>query len=695
MTDFLNPQSIAVIGASRNPQKLGAAIIKNIINYGFGGRLYPINPQAKRIFHLKCYPSVLKVEDKIDLAIIVVPANIVSLVLDECGQKEIPHVVIISAGFREQGRKGLEREQEILRLKGEYKLQILGPNCLGFINTLENLNATFSASQPVKGNIAFMSQSGALASSILDLAEKTHLGFSYFVSLGNKLDLNELDLLTNWAEDKKLKSIFAYLEDIRVGKQFLAKAREISLEKPIVVLMPGRSQEAKQAISSHTGSIAGNHEVIETGFTQNGIICTSSLDTFFNLMIVFNNFPVSFGERVGIITNAGGPAVIATEDLIRKHLKLARFSSTTIKNLGEHLPATVNIRDPLDVVGDALSDRYDWALYNLILDKNVDVILVLLTPQFMTEIKKTAEAIVKYAKQKKKLILTSFMGGTKVESGVQILQNNKVAHFSNPHQAIEILAKLITWQKWQQDNQRRLKLYHFNSISTHQKMKVKEVIGDKKNQYLTDEESLNIMQLYEIPTVHCALAKNRSMAENLTEMIKFPLVMKFSSPKLIHKTDFGGIILNVQNKHEVATCFDRLMRNGRQKTSSAFIEGVLIQEMLKDGLEVIIGVKKDANFGHLLMFGSGGVYTEIYRDVAFRLLPTDRFSLEKMMSETKIFKVLDGFRGKEYPLVKIKDILMQIQQLIIDFPEISELDINPLWVHQDYVKVVDVKIKIE
>ncbi|OGB77045.1 hypothetical protein A2476_02895, partial [candidate division CPR3 bacterium RIFOXYC2_FULL_35_7] len=596
---------------------------------------------------------------------------------------------------REQGKKGLDLENDILRLKGEYKFRILGPNCLGFINTLQNLNATFAANLPNKGNVAFMSQSGAIATSILDMAEEVNLGFSYFVSLGNKLDLNESDFLDIWASDKKLKSIFAYLEDVRSGKHFLQKAREVGYEKPIIVLKPGETAEGKKAISSHTGSLAQDQKIINTGFEQNGLIHVDSIQEFFNLMLIFNNFPVPFGDRIAIITNAGGPAVIATESLIKQQLQLAKFSQVTIKNLGENLPSTINIRDPLDVIGDALSDRYEWALHNLVNDKNIDTILVLLTPQFMTEIKKTANVIVKYAKQKKKLILTSFIGGVNVEKGIDILQKNKVAQFKYPSEAIKALSKLIKYEKWKVQNARRNKFYQFTAIPIHHKLKVEEIFRHKQNEYLKDAEAFKILNLYDVPTAQVYVAKNKQTAKNYLELLKYPVVMKLSSSKLIHKTDYSGVILNVKNEKELLKNFDDLVKKARKYVLEKYIEGVLIQEMLPEGLEIIIGVKKDPNFGHLLMFGSGGIYTEVYKDVAFRIIPTDKISIDKMITETKINKILQGLRGKSYDVSAIKDILIKIQQLVIDFPQISELDLNPLIIGQDFTKVVDVKIKIE
>ncbi len=696
MRDFLSPQSIAVIGASRDNKKLGAAIVKNLIDHGYQGRLYPVNSKAHRILHLKCYPSIDKIEDEIDLAIIVIPATFVSSILAQCGEKKVKNIVIISAGFKETGEVGKRLENQILQLQKKYQFNVLGPNCLGFINSIKNINATFAGNKPIKGNVAFMSQSGALATSVLDLAEKVNLGFSYFVSLGNKAHLNELNFLTKWAEDEKLKSIFAYLEDIKQGQKFLIEARTVAMQKPVIVLMPGKSNEAKKAISSHTGSLAGDYQSITTGFAQNGIIHAESVEQFFDLMIVFNNFPVSFGKRLAIITNAGGPAVMATEQLVSSGLQLADFSPSTKSKLKEALPSTINIRDPLDVVGDALSDRYEAALSQLINDDQVDSILAILTPQFMTEIEKTAKVIVKYAKLKKKLILTSFLGGQNVETGISILEKNKVAHFRYPNQAIEVLSKLVNYQSWKaQVSRQRRSNQNFGSLSSHQKLLGSEIVAGKQNEFLTDKESFMLANLYDIPVTKYLLTKSEAALSAIPEFMHFPLVAKVSSTKMVHKTDFGGIILEIENEEQLNSSYQTLMKQARKVVNSECIEGIIVQEMLRDkGLEVIVGIKRDPNFGPLMMFGSGGIYTETYKDVSFRLLPINYEEFARLVSETKLGKILSGVRGKKYNMELVYDVLQKVQQLIIDQPTIIELDINPLFVGEDWVKAVDVKVKI-
>jgi len=474
----------------------------------------------------------------------------------------------------------------------------------------------------------------------------------------------------------------------------LRKAKEISMHKPLIILKPGQSKEAQEAISSHTGSIAGNYKTLETGLKQNGVIQATSVEEFFHLMMLFNNFPVHFGDQIAIITNAGGPAVIATEELVKNGLKLAKFSSKTEKNLLQNLPSTINIRDPLDVVGDALTVRYEHALKNLIDDDNVDTILILLTPQFMTEIDKTARMIIRYAKQKKKLILTSFLGGVNVRKGIYLLWKSKVAHFRYPNQAVHALGKIVEHQNWCEMHTRSSKVPFYSPISSHHKMYTKEIVKGKKSEYLSDQEAFTIAKLYDIPTAEFVVSATNKQAKVAFELLKFPLAMKISSPMMIHKTDTSGIITGVKDKKNALVTFEKLMKTAKKNIIANKINGILMQEMVGSDIELIIGIKKDKNFGHLLMFGTGGIYTEVYKDVAFRLIPTGRISINNMIEETKVYKILTGARGKSYDLNTLKHILMQIQQLVQDFPMISELDINPLIVNEKEIKAVDVKIKI-
>jgi len=693
MLDFLfNPKSIAVIGASRERGKVGRSILENIIFRGFKGKVYPVNPKAKRILGLRCYPSVEEIKDPIDLAIIVIPAKVVPLVLKECGQKRIPGVIIISAGFKEIGGEGVKLEKKVSKIAEKYNIKLLGPNCLGIMNRDINLNASFGQSLPQKGNVSLISQSGAMVTAITDWADTVNLGFSKIVSMGNKAGVEEDELLEYLGKDKNTEVVIMYLENIEDGQKFIEIAKSVSLKKPVIVLKSGITGRGKAAVSSHTGSLAGEDLAVGTAFKKCGIIRANTTEDIFNLSKVFSWQPLLKTNKIAILTNAGGPAIMATDALEHTGIGLAKFESRTTRFLKAHLPNASDIKNPVDVIGDALADRYEFSLDTILRDKNVAGIIVVLTPQTMTQEDKTAKAISRISrKYKDKPVLTSFMGGKEVLSGIEILDKNHIPNFIYPEKAVKVLD--LMWRyKVARDKLGRERKPRRVVLSKKEKEGLSKIIKNTKRQpsFLDIRKVLNA---YKILQAKMGIAKSCDEACKIAESIGYPVVLKVASPNLLHKTDVGGIKIDLKSKSEVKKACHEILNSVRKSKPRIKIDGILVQEMIKGGREVILGMKRDPQFGPLLMFGLGGIYVEVLKDVSFRLTPLSKKEAQEMVREIKTFKILKGARGQKPVDIKaIEDCLLSLSELSIDFPKIKEIDINPLIVKEKEAVAVDARI---
>ena len=677
---FFNPRSVAVIGASRSKEKLGHGVLANLIEYGYPGQIYPINPKADEILGLKCYPSVLDVPGPIDLAIVVIPAQFVAAVLEECGQKGVKGVVIISAGFREAGREGVKRERKIVDIAKRYKMRLVGPNCLGIIDTVCPLNASFAAGMPPKGTIAFMSQSGALCTAILDWALAAGIGFSHFVSLGNKADVAEVDLLEAWENDPHSNVILTYIEGLPAGRKFMEVARRVTRRIPVIAVKAGTTSAGSRAVSSHTGSLAGSERAYEAAFRQSGVLRAESIQHLFDYSLAFAYQPVLRGKRIAIVTNAGGPGVMATDALEREGLSLASLSRDTIEFLRTHLPPAANIYNPVDVLGDALADRYGLALEAVLKDKNVDGVIVILTPQVMTEIEETARLVGEIAARYDKPVLGCFMGEAKGSAGIKILNEHKIPNYPFPERAVGAMRAMMDYRRWLERPPLKVEEFEVD------REKVKEIFAQVRAEgrvTIGDAEAREIMQAYGIPIPQSKLARTPEEAVEIAEEIGYPVVMKVASPDILHKTDIGGVKLNIASATDVRDAFDLLVYRATRFMPDAEIWGCLVQEMVKEAKEVIVGMNCDPQFGPLVMFGLGGIYVEALRDVSFRIAPFSRQEAEEMIREIRSYELLKGVRGERpADIAAIVDCLLRVSQLATDFPEIVELDINPLMVKE-------------
>jgi acetyl coenzyme A synthetase (ADP forming)-like protein len=681
---FFNPKSVAVIGASTNPEKLGYAVVKNLLDGGYSakGKVYPINPTAPEILGFKAYPTVIEVPDPIDLAVIVIPYPHVPEALRTCGQKGIQSAIVISAGFREAGKEGLERELELIQICHEFNLRLIGPNCLGVIDSYTPLNASFAAGTPPSGPLAFMSQSGALGTAVLDIALAGRLGLSKFVSLGNKADVSEIELLETWVKDEHSKVILIYSEGMPSGQEFIRVAREVTRAKPVVAIKSGVTQSGSRAVSSHTGSLAGSEQAYQAAFQQAGIIRADSMESLFDMALALGYQPPLKGDRIAIITNAGGPGILATDALEKSGLALARFELETIYALEQYLPDAASAANPVDVLGDAREDRYRYALEQVAKDPNVDGIMVLLTPQAMTEIEATARSVGSIAKNLSIPILGCFMGEARIQAGINVLTEFGVPNYPFPERAANAFRAMALYRLIKDRPAPSYKRYQVNQEAA---KKVFDHVRSENRLTIGDAESRQVLQAYGLRIPKSEIAETPEAAAAIAAKIGFPVVLKIASPDILHKTDIGGVKVGLQNASDVRDAFELMVYRAQRYIPEARIWGCLVQEMAPaGGLEILVGMNRDPQFGPLITFGLGGIYVETLKDVTFSVAPLSRQEAEEMLEQVRAHALLDGVRGQP-PMDKgaIVDVLLRISQLVTDFPEIIEMDINPLMVYHD------------
>ncbi|MBM4159461.1 MAG: CoA-binding protein [Ignavibacteria bacterium] len=680
------PKSVAVLGTNRVVGTVPYDIFANILRDNFQGIVYPVSPKERSVAGVRAYKYVLDIPDPVDLAILVFPSTVCNLALEQCGQKGVKAAIIISAGFREIGGAGIQREEEIKAIAKKHNISFIGPNCLGVINTdpLSHLNASFARKMPAEGNIAFLSQSGALCTAVLDYAQAKHIGFSKFVSFGNKANINELDLMRYLKNDPKTKVILVYLEEITDGAGLMNVAHEIITEtgKPILVLKSGRTREGAAAAASHTGSLAGSDEVCDAALKQAGVIRCTTVEEMFNTAIALAYQPLPRGNRVAIITNAGGPGVLATDAAVAQKLSLATFSPETLEVYKKSLPATANIKNPVDVIGDARADRYKVALGSALKDVNVDGVLVILTPQSMTDIENIAREVCNTIGQFDKPAYASFMGEKDVAAGISILQQRSIPHYVLPESMCRAFAGALFFK-----NYREMKPEDLQVFSSVQKEKAGSVLQGALNagrKYLPEEESVKILEAYGLPTLLSGLAKSGADAAAIGERIGFPVVMKVVSDDIVHKFDVKGVVLDIRSRTQAEEAYDSIISDIGKVMPDAKIKGIYVQRMVTKGEEVILGVKRDPSFGAVIMFGLGGLFVEVFRDVSFRVAPVGPRSASEMIREIKAYDMLAGARGKKPRDIRsVEECIQRLSKLALDFPEIKELDINPLIVNDE------------
>ena len=683
---IIQPQSIAVVGASNRQGSVGYAVFNNIMKAEFQGIVYPVNPNARSVCTVKAYPSLSAIGDQIDLAIIIVPSSQVANVLQEAGEQGIKGAIIISAGFREIGGKGIELEQQILEIANQYNIRMIGPNCLGVVNNNSSiqLNASFAQKTPKPGRLAFISQSGALCTSVLEYADSRNIGFSKFISFGNKADVNEIDLLRYLKDDPDTDVILMYLEDISHGREFLEVAREITwkAKKPILAIKSGSSEEGARAAASHTGSLAGSDKAYDAIFLQSGIQRVEEVSELFNHAVAFAMQPIPKSNRIAIVTNAGGPGIMATDAAIRHNLQIAKLSDDTKEKLKKVLPPTASLNNPVDIIGDADSKRYDAAIQHVIADENVDGLIIILSPQAISKPLDIAKIVPSAVKGITKPVLSSFMGLLDNADGGHYLEKNGFPNFAFPESAVRSMAAMIRFGDSMSLLNREYQSFKVNQDAVSQK--IKTYLSNKQSHYLPQKEANEILKEYGFSILNSVLVNDVSLLDKAIETIGFPVAMKISSPDIVHKFEAGGVFLKIKTKKEAQNTFHKIIDNAKKYKANARIQGVLVEKMAKSGIEVILGATRDPKFGPICMFGLGGTFVESIKDVTFRIAPMWISSAERMIKTIKLYSVLKGVRGAPPSDIQaIKECILRLSQLVSTHPEISEMDINPLIVYPE------------
>ncbi|MFS8130340.1 MAG: acetate--CoA ligase family protein [Candidatus Dojkabacteria bacterium] len=708
---LFNPKSVAIVGVSEDPAKLGSVILSNLTEGKYKGEIYPVNPKHNELFGYKCYHKVSDIKEDVDCAVIVIPAGLVPEILEDCGKKNVKSAIVISAGFKEVGPVGEELEKRLAAIARKYNIRILGPNCLGEMVPKNKLNLSFAASHPLEGDVAFLSQSGAFCTAILDMSLDKNLGFSHFVSFGNKIDLNENDLVEDWLEDDHVKVIGGYLEEIDSGLDLVEIYKESDAKKPFIILKPGESIQAKRAISSHTGSLAGSSEVFQTAMRQAGITVAKDVNQMFNMMMGFSWSKIPTGKRVAIVTNAGGPGIIATDEVVKKGLQMAEISEETMKAMKAILPPNASLHNPIDVIGDALAERYKAPIDILMKDDQVDIILVVLTPQLVTQIEDTAKLIINSSKLANKPIFAVFLGGKYVNFGLQRLYDEKIPAFNDIDQAVDVIAAMEKYGEFKESLKKGRNLFNDLIDQNLEKGKYRtEVIAayesndGKSETALSEELTSKIAEEIglDLPQ-YLTMKASPDTLEKFSEFAKkhYPVVLKTPADVIAHKTDKKAIYLNIKTDKELAAAYTELVEL-IQKEMKIKAPNLILQEQITGAKEILIGVKRDGGanvytgrkggFGHLMTFGTGGIYTEIYHDVAFSLVPSSELEILEALKSTKIYKIINGARGlaklNEKALV---DAVEAIQKLVIYYPEISSIDLNPVLLNEKRAVCVDLK----
>jgi acetyltransferase len=684
---IFSPKTIAVLGASKAKGKVGHDIFANILRGNYQGTLYPVNPKTKSVLSVRSYPTILDIPEQVDLAMIILPPKVALKAVEDCAKSGVKGIIIVSAGFKEVGGEGVTIQNRITEICSEAGIRLVGPNCLGVINPAPeiSMNASFSARMPNQGNISFISQSGALCTAVLDFAAHRGFGFSKFISIGNKADVDELDLLKYYHKDPNTDVVMIYMEELmRSGPEFIDAVQKMTNgEKPtpVLAIKSGRSAAGAAAASSHTGSLAGPDAYYDAIFSEAGIIRCNTVNELFDYAEAFSCKKMPTGNRVAIVTNAGGPGIIATDMTVSSGLELANFSEKTVEELRKYLPPTANFHNPVDVIGDATRDRYENALATVISDPNVDAALIILTPQSMTDAIGTAQAIVEISQNCRKPIVCSFMGIVDVSEGVNLLQKNRIPVYTFPENAAESLGKLYMATRWL--NRKQLPQYQLTHDSETAKKLIEKYQAEGK-ETLGELEGGEILKCYGFNILPMALASTESDAAKIANDIGYPVVMKIVSQQITHKTDAGGVKINIPTEDKVREAFNEIKKNAITYNSKATIDGILVQKMAPPGTEVILGVNRNpSDCGHSIMFGLGGIFVELFKDIAFRLAPLGRNNARRMIRGVKGYPILNGFRGRAVTDIEaIEKLLVGLSQLVIDNPIIKELDINPLLVHE-------------
>ncbi|EGP92940.1 4-hydroxybutyrate--CoA ligase [Nitrosarchaeum koreense] len=691
---FLSPKSIAIIGASDKRGSVGATITSNIMN-GFKGIVYPVSPSRPTVFYKTAYKSVMDIPKPVDLAVIVINNLLVADVLEECGKKKVKGVIIITAGFKEVDEEGAKREQKLKDIAKKYKIQIIGPNCLGVMNLDPKtmMNSTFLKVTPKSGKIALVSQSGAICAALVEDASAQGIGFSAVVSMGNKAAMSEVDILKMLANHNQTKVIVMYLEDMGDGQEFLKVCKNITkkLKKPVLVLKSGRSPEGAKAAMSHTGALMGSDEIYDALLKQSGAIRVDTMEELFDYATAFSKQPLPSKGELVIVSNAGGPAIISTDACSRLGIKMANIESIRPK-INAVIPPWGSSRNPVDIVGDADFNRFSNVLDRVLAHPNVGSVISMCTPSGTLNYDKLAQVIVSMSKKHKKTMLASLMGLDEGITNREILAAGDVPYYTYAEGAIRTLAAMLKFANWIKTPEGKIPKFKVDKLKA---KKIFDKVKKEKRPNLLEEEGQEVLKAYGLPLPKSALAKTEADAIKIAKQIGYPVVMKIASPQIIHKSDAGGVKVNLTNDLEIKEAFKTIIANAKKYNKNAEIKGVLIVEMVKGGKELIIGSKLEPGFGPVIMLGMGGIYVEVLKDVTFKLAPVTDKEADDMIASIKTQKLLQGVRGeKPSDIAKLSECIQRLSQLVTDFKEIKELDMNPVLVMEKGkgCKILDVRI---
>ena len=674
---FFEPKGVAVIGASEKPDKLSHGILKNMLQYGYQGEVYPVNPKSKEILGKKCYADINAVPDPVDLAVVILPAPVIPGILDACGKRGVKNVTVISGGFKEIGDEGKKLEAKILEIINQYGMRMIGPNCVGQMNLHSGMNTTFINGRPEVGGIAFVSQSGAICGGIVDHVLGKGIGFSHFLSLGNEADVNETDMMAYLVDDPNTTVIAVYSEGIQDGPKFIETAKKVTPKKPVVVLKAGRSEAGTRAVSSHTGSLAGSHTAYQAAFQQGGVIEVQSATDLLNVSSALDWMNRTTGDRVVIVTNAGGPAALASDNIAEHGLKLAHLAEATQAKLREKLNPAAQVANPVDMLGGASEMEYGHALECVLADEGVDMALAVLVPTSLIDPADIAQAMIDAAKKSDKPVLVCMMGDRSIGGARQVLHDNQQPMIDYPEMAGAVFKAVRQYALFQAANKKAIPVFEVKKDVE----KVKALLNASDSKAWGEHVTRPILKAYGVSLVEGDLAKDADAAQKAARQMGYPVVMKVASEDVLHKSDYGAIAVNIKDDGELANAYEKIIQNVKKHDAKARIEGVLVEKMAPKGQEVIIGMKRDASFGPLMMFGMGGIFVELFKDVAFRVAPLTYADAEEMLKSTKANRLLSGWRGGEsYDKEAILQNILSLSQLAVDFPQIEEIEINPLLV---------------
>ncbi len=695
---FFEPQSIAIIGASRTEGSLGRVFFDSLIKFGYTGKIYPVNPKAPEILGYRCYPDISEIPETPDLVVVLVRKDLAVGAVEACGKKGIKNIIMITAGFKEVGGEGVQREEKLLEVIRRHEMRMIGPNCMGVINTDPQfkMNASFSPTEPYAGNVAFVSQSGALGVAVLEMCKALRLGFSIFVSEGNKADLVDSDFLEYLEHHEPTRVVTLYQESIEEAERFRKTAAKISRKKPIIAVKAGRSKSGAKAASSHTGALASSDLATDALFKQCGIIRAESIEELFELSLAFSNQPIPGGNRLAVITNAGGPAILATDAIEKYGLQMAELSGKTREKLQAFLPEEASVHNPVDMIASANEETYQQTLKTLLKEDQVDAVMVIIVrPPVNTTPRMIAEGFREILSGKnKKPVFIVLMAHHDESCGLEIFQSMNLPVYAYPESAARSISAMLAYQEWRKKPQGKVKHYKIEQGGLQH---IFEAAAAENREYLRSKEVLALLNAYEMPLPHSTVVQSPDEAVEFFRRIQKPLVLKVESEDIIHKSDSGGVKVNLGDEKAIRRAFDEIMENSLKITSADRISGIFVQEMVSGRREIGLGMKRDPNYGPMIMFGMGGIFIEVFKDVSFRIAPVSDRDAREMIEEIKGHAILQGVRGEAgVDQELIVETIQKLSQLALDWPQILEMDINPFMVSPDKkdCRIVDARIRI-